>query len=608
MNRRLTLIVLAHAAVAGLPFLDWLTPLGYGEWILYLVPVLIISLTRERFFIIESAALCSALLLAGVYISPLGISRPVALINRLGTIAVIWLFVSVALRQFRMAHVLLREQQSRLKSEARFRSTFDNAAVGMAHLSPAGEWQMVNDRLCAIMGYSRDQLIGRSYEEFSHPDEIEQDRMLSHKLNNGELPFFRLEKRYVRPDGFPVWIQITKSVQRDARGAPEYHIGVIEDITQRKNAENSLLESESRYRQLADSMPQLVWTARPDGTIDYYNSHYLDFEGILPGRDGSWTWSLVLHKEDEQATMEAWRHSVQTGDAYQIEHRVRHADRTFHWYLSRAIPARSEQGKIIRWYGTATNIDSIKQSQAALEESRKKLKTLNENLENVVVERTEQVRALSRALALAEQRERKQFSQVLHENLQQILFAAKMHIDQHVIDHERRGSLMKDDEIEGSAALLTKAIEVTRAMALELNPPILRRQGLSDALEWLAKHMYQAYGLSTSLDIDPETASVRGERQLMLVQMTRELLNNVLRHAGVKEAALQATCQNGRIQISVRDSGVGFDPAEAPETIDPEERFGLFSIEEKLRLFGGKLTIESAPGKGTKATMEAPCE
>src|SRR5690606_37384183 len=105
-----------------------------------------------------------------------------------------------------------------------------------------------------------------------------------------------------------------------------------------------------------DAMPQLVWTARPDGTVDYYNARYRQYLGIHQSNNNSWEWAPVLHEDDVAATVEAWENAVKNGTPYEIAHRVHCSDGTFRWHLSRGIPVRDESGRIVRWYGTATDI------------------------------------------------------------------------------------------------------------------------------------------------------------------------------------------------------------------------------------------------------------
>lgn len=153
-------------------------------------------------------------------------------------------------------------------------------------------------------------------------------------------------------------------------------VSVTRDITDRKQAEQELRDSENKFRQLADSMPQLVWTARPDGAVDYYNQRVHEYDGITPMDDGTWNWNPMLHEDDLKPTIEAWQRAIETGEEYKIEHRVRMIDGSYRWHLSRCVPARDENGQIIKWFGTATNIHDQKLVQEALHKSEIRMRRL----------------------------------------------------------------------------------------------------------------------------------------------------------------------------------------------------------------------------------------
>jgi PAS domain S-box-containing protein len=152
---------------------------------------------------------------------------------------------------------------------------------------------------------------------------------------------------------------------------------------EKKRAEEfaeALRESELRFRTLADAMPQLVWTANPDGVVDYYNERYKEFEGFRHDSSGNWIWSPVLHPDDVESTVNAWNRAVATGEIYQIEHRVKSSGGDFNWYLSRGVPARDASGKVVKWYGTATNIDHTKKTEQALRISEERYRSLFDNM------------------------------------------------------------------------------------------------------------------------------------------------------------------------------------------------------------------------------------
>ncbi|GAB4467312.1 MAG: hypothetical protein OHK0029_39180 [Armatimonadaceae bacterium] len=147
---------------------------------------------------------------------------------------------------------------------------------------------------------------------------------------------------------------------------------------ERSRAEKALRESERQYRLLANAMPQLVWTANPDGTVDYYNERVTEFQGISRTPEGNWTWNPVLHKDDVERTMHTWTTAVRTGQLYECEHRVCMANGVFRWHLSRGVPMRDDAGNIVKWFGTATDINAQKLAEQSLAENEAMLQLAGE--------------------------------------------------------------------------------------------------------------------------------------------------------------------------------------------------------------------------------------
>jgi PAS domain S-box-containing protein len=133
-----------------------------------------------------------------------------------------------------------RAEEALRVSEGRFRGTFENAAVGIIHTDAAGRFLRVNDKFCAIVGYSRDELLGKTFHDLTHPDDMAVGRDSFAALMGGTLASYALEKRYVRRDGSPVWVEIFVSLQRDAAGQPKYAIAAVQDISERKRLDGEL--------------------------------------------------------------------------------------------------------------------------------------------------------------------------------------------------------------------------------------------------------------------------------------------------------------------------------------------------------------------------------
>ena len=128
-----------------------------------------------------------------------------------------------------------------------------------------------------------------------------------------------------------------------------------------------LAESEARFRAIADSMPQMVWSTLPDGFHDYYNARWYEYTGVPEGSTDGEAWNGMFHPEDQKRASALWRHCLETGDLYEIEYRLRRHDGIYRWTLGRATPIRDEQGQILRWFGTCTDIDDLKRMEQSKE-------------------------------------------------------------------------------------------------------------------------------------------------------------------------------------------------------------------------------------------------
>ena len=214
---------------------------------------------------------------------------------------------------------------------------------------------------------------------------------------------YDVEYRVDSTGGAMQWLHGKAAVFRDEVGRPIRMIGVTADITERKSAEAALRneialrESESRLRELANAMPQVVWTARPDGRIEYFNRKWHELTGTSGGSE--LTWFDVIHPLDRRQHLDAWRASIINGVPYEHESRFWSAAHgAYRWHLARALPVRDASGAIAHWYGTATDIDDRKRTEEALRKSEAELRALSEALEQRVAERAGQLSSSNAAL------------------------------------------------------------------------------------------------------------------------------------------------------------------------------------------------------------------
>jgi PAS domain S-box-containing protein len=225
------------------------------------------------------------------------------------------------------------------------------------------------------------------WQELIHPEDKER---VAQELESArrELRLFRSEHRVIRADtGEPMWVNVQGRFICDSAGAVCRFIGVIYDVSERKAAEEAIRQSEQRFRLMTDSMPQIAWTAETDGSADYINAHFETYTGI--DRDSGEVRDnlrhperlilMVVHPDDAQRVAQSYQKAVGSGEIFQEESRVRRFDGSYRWHLSRAIPARDREGRVVKWYGTSTDIHDLREMQEALRASESKFRRLYES-------------------------------------------------------------------------------------------------------------------------------------------------------------------------------------------------------------------------------------
>jgi len=256
--------------------------------------------------------------------------------------------------------------------EERFRATFEQAAVGIAHVAPDGRWLRVNRKLCEIVGYSYDELLNLNFQDITHPDDLELDIGLVGNVLSGELSSYELEKRYLRKGGEVLWVKLTVSLVRDDDGAAGYFISVIEDIGARKATEQALLESEERFRLIAATIPEVIWLIEPSPRRYAY---------VSPAYETIWQRSraelyadpsLKLQALDEVERERVWQtkqQAMQAGEPFELEYQVMRPDGSKRWVHERGLPVTTTQGLAGCYVGITSDITESRQANDRLRQA-----------------------------------------------------------------------------------------------------------------------------------------------------------------------------------------------------------------------------------------------
>jgi PAS domain S-box-containing protein len=484
------------------------------------------------------------------------------------------------------------------QSERRFRALIEKADEVITVLDAKGTITYNIAGASNTLGYTAEELVGRNAFELVHPDDLPR---LSNLFQEGVPQPGKVEHAEFRiraTNGSWRW-QFAVGTNLLCDPAVGGILVNSRDITERKQAEETLRESESFYRQTLESIPGMVFTTRPDGYCDYQSQQWVDYTGIPMSEHLGNGWSQLLHPDDRSRAFEAWRSAVEGLALYDLEYRVRRHDGAYEWFRVIGRPIRDASGEIVRWFGVAMNIEDLKQVEQALRQ-------LNETLEQRVAQRTElaegrakQLQALSMELIEVEEQERQRIAEILHDDLQQVLAAARMQLQ------AACETIPPEPLLEGVEQLLAESIRKSRRLSHELSPAVLHHSGLVPAMQWLVRQMKNQFGLQVQLESDGAHELESSPLRVFLFRAVHELLFNVVKHAGVKTAKVVLSISGSSLSMTVSDQGQGFSPDILDSYTEPRG-FGLLSIRERARHIGGNLVVDSAPGKGSRFALTVP--
>jgi PAS domain S-box-containing protein len=441
----------------------------------------------------------------------------------------------------------------------------------------------------------RDVAVGR-YLQSVHPDDLPRVRQTLADALASDVATYQAEYRLAKPDGSWRWLAVRGRIDRDATGKPERVIGVVLDITARKQSELAVIEAqretEERLRHLADTLPQLVWISRADGTSEFYNKRWYDYVGATG--DQAATNAESLHLDDRQASANNWAHALDTGEPYEIECRIRRVDGEYRWFLARALPLRDRDGRVTKWFGTCTDIHEQKRNvelrehllneeRAAREEAERNNRMKDEFLATLSHELRTPLNAI---VGWAELMKRHQDQQTLQEGAEVIERNARIQTQliEDLLDMSRivSGKIRLEVQSVNPATIVDSAIETVMPTA-------------------------KAKNIHLTTEIDRRCGFVLGDPG-RLQQVIWNLLSNAIKFTpsgGGVQIALGPV--ESCIEIAVTDTGQGIEPQFLPHVFErfrqadasPARRhgglgLGLAIVKQLVELHGGTVRAESA--------------
>jgi PAS domain S-box-containing protein len=433
--------------------------------------------------------------------------------------------------------------------------------------------------------------VGEFTARVVHPDDREKFLAGWHAARASEQPTAD-EYRIVRSDGSIRVIRAQCEFVRDADGRLLRIIGTCQDVTDMRLAEAALRTSEERFDLAARGANDGIWDW-PDVNEDklWISSRYFELLGFGDGEFdpcGKQFNENLVHSDDVQRNIDAVARSLETREPYDIEIRLRHENGSYRWFRMRGQATYAADGRPQRMAGSTQDVHARKQAEQQIEIYQ------------------EQLRSLAYGAALAAERERRRIGVELHDRTIQSLGLTRVKLAQ----------LRERVDFEGSAALfddiydlVKETIRDTRSLLAEISPPVLYELGFEAAVEWLAEQVGTGPGgPPCTLHSDGLPKPLCEGAQVVLFQAARELLANVGKHARASHASLTVARDGEMLTVEVADDGIGFDPTAVKPPHVEHGGFGLFSIRERLRLLGGVMIIDSAPGRGARVRLTAPLE
>jgi PAS domain S-box-containing protein len=405
--------------------------------------------------------------------------------------------------------------------------------------------------------------------------------------------------------GHYVAAYVTLSLIFSEKKSPIGIVGVSQDLSALKEAEGALRRSEEQFHAFANSLPELCWTAHPDGRIFWYNERWFEYTGTTPQQMEGWGWQSVHDPAILPSVLDRWRSSVDTGTPFQMEFPLRGADGVFRWFLTRVRPLRDGDGKIVRWYGTNTNIDEQRLMLQSLSEAR-------DHLEKRVQERTAELNAANQSLRDLSARllrmrddEQRRLARELHDSVGQLVAAISMNVA--VVSSEaEKLSPAAANCVKENAVLLQEVSREIRTLSHLLHPPLLDEAGLASALRWYVEGFAERSKLEVDLEIPPNLGRLTNDMEIAIFRVVQECLTNIHRHSGSSTASVVITRHGNRLLAQISDTGKGIPP-EKLKLLTTEGRAGVgfAGMRERLRELGGSLKIQS-DSKGTVVSAILP--
>ncbi|MGB9007247.1 MAG: PAS domain S-box protein [Candidatus Acidiferrales bacterium] len=490
------------------------------------------------------------------------------------------LFLLLTTAAFMVLAVIVEErkgtEEELRESEAKFRSVFRDAGIGVAIVSPEGRFLAGNEAFSKFIGYTEAELLDKTVQSVTHADDWP---MFSQKLDQAlttGASFQGVEKRCLHKNGQVLRGECSASLIRDIHGKPQYFVAEVLDVTARKRAEQTLRESEERFRLVANKAPVLIWMSGPDKLCTFFNQCWLDFTGRSMEQELGQGWAEAIHPEDLERCLGIYVGAFDARVDFEMEYRLKRFDGKYRWIVDYGVPRFEADGAFCGYIGSCVDITDRKLAAESLEE-------------------------LSGRLIAAQDEERTRIARELHDDFSQRLALQGIGLAQ-------LWKKIPESEVAERAKVqeLLKGIQEIssdmHSLSHELHSSKLEHVGLAPALKGLCEELSSRFKIEIAFTDHAHSTRIPKDVGLCLFRIAQEALGNVVKHSGAKQSQAELFSTKNEIRLRIVDAGFGFDP----DVRNENAGLGLISMRERLRLIGGRLSVQSAPMRGTEILAEVP--
>ena len=491
--------------------------------------------------------------------------------------------------------------------ERLFSLAFAHAPIGMAIFGPDRRLRRANRALCELLGYSQRELLEHNLLDITHPDDRRREEALLGRLFRGEIPSYRLEQRLVTKDGRQVCLNLTTLLIGGDRGDPPHGLTMVEDVTERRRAEEALRASEERYRSFVVNSSEGIWRFETGRPIDTSLSAEEQLEmvsrhGYVAECNDAMARMYGFERADDLvgANIEVIRSAVNPTIRINAHMFIENGYRLLN-AKSSGVDAQGRErffssniigvvvnGYLLRLWGTQRDETERKVFEEQLDGSRQRMRALVAHLQSL------------------SEKERADIARELHDVLGQGLTGLKMDISW--LSKKLPPALAEGVRVEVAARLgemaqlLGQTIAAVRNLSTELRPGVLDKFGLSAAVEWQCQEFARRTGLPCACHLPEGEPSLSTGHSTALFRILQEALTNVARHAGAKSARVELRAARALATLTVRDDGRGV----TEEELSSPTSLGLLGMRERAEALGGALTVERVSSGGTVVQASIP--